>query len=206
MRTLGRPECDAVSCFIHVVSKFVFFLSWPIPFLLSLFPLLFLNSVFYFSFGLRISDTWLPCVPLTCLSHADGGHSDGQRWLRHQRSNLSSLKTLQHWGHASYFSHFVGLCVDGKDIHNAELCGQRRCFFWSPLSPSPFIRKRNLSGQSQKDWRWPLPRFSVLNSPHNLPTLQTPKLGQVSDLRFLLLGLPRFASTLNDLSYTVMRN
>lgn len=40
---LGRLECD-ISCFIHVICKFLFFLSWTIPFLLSLFLLLFLKN------------------------------------------------------------------------------------------------------------------------------------------------------------------
>lgn len=62
-----------------------------------------------------------------------------------------------------------------------------------------------LAHKKEKPFR-SLPRFSVLNSPRNLPTLQTPKLGKVSNLRVLLLGLPRFVSALNDLSYKMMRN
>lgn len=40
----------------------------------------------------------------------------------------------------------------------------------------------------------------------NLPPLQTPKIDMAPILRVLLLGLPRFASAFDDLSYTAMRN
>lgn len=59
--------------------------------------------------------------------------------------------------------------------------------------------------RTKKDLRHSLPRFSVSKLPYNLPTLQTPKLVEVSNLRSVLLGLPRIASALKDLSYAIMR-